>query len=73
MDDVRSGRISCIVVKDLSRFGRDYLETGYYLETLFPHLNVRFIAVTDDFDSFREGDLNSLSVHLKNMVNTMYC
>lgn len=72
MDDVRSGRISCIVVKDLSRFGRDYLETGYYLETLFPHLNVRFIAVTDDFDSFREGDLNSLSVHLKNMVNTMY-
>ena len=72
MDDVRSGRISCIVVKDLSRFGRDYLETGYYLETLFPHLNVRFIAVTDDFDSFREGDLNSLSVPLKNMVNTMY-
>ena len=72
MDDVRSGRISCIVVKDLSRFGRDYLETGYYLETLFPHLNVRFIAVTDNFDSFREGDLNSLSVPLKNMVNTMY-
>jgi len=72
MDDVRSGRINCIVVKDLSRFGRDYLETGYYLETLFPHLNVRFIAVTDDFDSFREGDLNSLTVPLKNMVNAMY-
>lgn len=72
MDDVRSGRIHCIVVKDLSRFGRDYLETGYYLETLFPHLNVRFIALTDDFDSFREGDLNNLSVPLKNMVNTMY-
>lgn len=72
MEDVRSGRINCIVVKDLSRFGRDYLETGYYIETLFPHLNVRFIAVTDDFDSFREGDLNSLSIPLKNMVNTMY-
>lgn len=72
MDDVRSGKIECIVVKDLSRFGRDYLETGYYIETLFPHLNVRFIAVTDDFDSIREEDRSSLSVPIKNMVNAMY-
>ena len=72
MDDVRSGRIECIVVKDLSRFGRDYLETGYYIETLFPHLNVRFIAVTDDFDSIREEDRSSLAVPIKNMVNAMY-
>ena len=72
MDDVRSGKIQCIVVKDLSRFGRDYLETGYYLETLFPHLNVRFIAITDDFDSIREEDRNSLAIPIKNMVNAMY-
>lgn len=72
MEDVRSGRIQCIVVKDLSRFGRNYLETGYYIETLFPHLNVRFIAVTDEFDSIREEDRNSLSVPIKNMVNAMY-
>lgn len=72
MDDVRSGRIECIVVKDLSRFGRDYLETGYYLETLFPHLNVRFIAITDEFDSIREEDRSSLAVPIKNMVNAMY-
>lgn len=72
MDDVRSGRIECIVVKDLSRFGRDYLETGYYIETLFPHLNVRFIAITDEFDSIREEDRNSLAVPIKNMVNAMY-
>lgn len=72
MDDVRNGRIQCIVVKDLSRFGRDYLETGYYLETLFPHLNVRFIAVTDEFDSSREEDRSSLAVPIKNMVNEMY-
>ena len=72
MDDVRSGKIECIVVKDLSRFGRDYLETGYYIETLFPHLNVRFIAVTDDFDSLREEDRSSLAVPIKNMVNAMY-
>lgn len=72
MDDVRSGKIECIVVKDLSRFGRDYLETGYYIETLFPHLNVRFISVTDEFDSIREEDRSSLAVPIKNMVNAMY-
>ncbi|MDD3415786.1 MAG: recombinase family protein [Lachnospiraceae bacterium] len=72
MDCVKSGKIECIVVKDLSRFGRDYLETGYYLETIFPLLNVRFIAVTDNFDSIREADRNSLSVPIKNMVNAMY-
>lgn len=72
MDDVRNGRIECIVVKDLSRFGRDYLETGYYIETLFPHLNVRFISITDEFDSNREEDRNSLAIPIKNMVNAMY-
>lgn len=72
MDDVRNGRIQCIVVKDLSRFGRNYLETGYYIETLLPHLNVRLIAVTDNFDSSREEDRNSLAVPMKNMVNAMY-
>lgn len=72
MDDVKSGKIRCVVVKDLSRFGRDYLETGYYLETIFPLLNVRFIAITDQFDSIREEDRNSISVPIKNMVNAMY-
>ena len=54
MEDVRTGKIQCIVVKDLSRFGRDYLETGYYLETIFPRLNIRFIAINDQYDSFRK-------------------
>ena len=72
MDDVKNGRISCIVVKDLSRFGRDYLETGYYIENIFPLLNVRFIAITDNFDNIRQEDVNSLSVPIKNMVNAMY-
>lgn len=72
MDDVRTGKIQCIVVKDLSRFGRDFLETGYYIETLLPRLNVRLIAVTDDFDSSREEDVNSISVPIKNMVNELY-
>ena len=72
MDDVRTGKIQCIVVKDLSRFGRNYLEMGYYIETLFPRLNIRFIAVTDDFDSYRPEDRESLSVPIKNIVNAMY-
>lgn len=72
MEDVRSGKIQCIVVKDLSRFGRDYLETGYYLETILPKLNVRVIAITDDYDSSRKEDRENISVPIKNMVNAMY-
>lgn len=64
MEDVRSGKVQCIVVKDLSRFGRDYLETGYYLETILPKLNVRFIAITDDYDSSRKEDRENISVEL---------
>ena len=72
MQDVKLGKIQCVVVKDLSRFGRDYLETGHYLETIFPRLNVRFIAVTDDFDSFRPGDVESMATPIKNLVNSLY-
>ncbi len=72
MDDIRAGKIQCIVVKDLSRFGRDFLETGYYIETLLPRLNVRLIAINDNFDSSREEDVNSISLPIKNMLNEMY-
>ena len=51
MDMVRKGKIDCIVVKDLSRFGRNYKETGNYLERIFPFLGVRFIAINDSFDT----------------------
>ena len=59
MNDVRQKKIKCIVVKDLSRFGRNYLEAGYYIETVFPFLGVRLIAVTDNFDSTRKEDIVS--------------
>ena len=72
MNDVTLGKIQCIVVKDLSRFGRDYLETGHYIESVFPKLGVRLIAVTDDFDSSRPEDLDSISLHVKNLVNSIY-
>ena len=72
MNDVRQKKIQCIVVKDLSRFGRNYLEAGYYIETVFPFLGVRLIAVTDNFDSNREEDMNSIVLPIRNMVNAMY-
>lgn len=73
MDDIRAGKIKCVVVKDLSRFGRDYIECGYYLEKIFPFMNVRFIAITDGYDSFTSGDAEgALMVPLKNMINAAY-
>lgn len=73
MRDVRMRRIDCIVVKDLSRFGRNHIETGNYIEKIFPFIGVRFIAVTDDFDSMnRSGQDEGLAVNLKNLVNEMY-
>lgn len=73
MCDVRTRRIDCIVVKDLSRFGRNHIETGNYIEKIFPFMGVRFIAVTDNFDSMNlSGRDETLSVNLKNLVNEMY-
>ena len=72
MDGVRGRMIDCIVVKDLSRFGRNYIETGYYLEKIFPCLGVRFVAVNDGYDSIKDKDGNDLVVSLKNLVNDLY-
>ena len=60
MEQVKQGGISCIIVKDLSRFGRDYLVVGNYISRVFPFLGVRFIAVNDGFDSSRSEDIDSL-------------
>ena len=73
MDDVRSGKIDCIIVKDLSRFGRNYKETGNYLERIFPFLDVRFIAVNDNFDTLTaERTADGYIVPLKNIINEVY-
>ena len=73
MDDVRDGKISCIIVKDMSRFGKDYIEAGNYIETIFPFLGVRFISINDHFDTDAEFNQNkSLEIALKNLVNDMY-
>lgn len=71
MDEVRRRNVDCIVVKDLSRFGRNYVETGYYLEKIFPYMGIRLVAVNDRYDTL-SGDANEMVVSLKNLVNDLY-
>ena len=74
MNEVRSGRINCVIVKDLSRFGRNYIEVGNYLEKIFPFMGIRFISVVDSLDSFANpGQMNTVIVPFKNMLNDAYC
>lgn len=73
MTDIKSGRIKCLVVRDLSRFGRDYIETGTYLERVFPQIGLRFIAIKEHYDNFdTDGSNDSLIIPLQNMINALY-
>lgn len=73
MTDIKSGRIKCLVVRDLSRFGRDYIETGTYLERIFPQIGLRFIAIKEHYDNFDTDSSNeSLMIPLQNMINALY-
>lgn len=73
MDDIRAGRINCVIVKDLSRFGRNYLETGKLLEIVFPYLNVRFIAINDGYDSGADNmEEKQFNASLSNLANDTY-
>ena len=70
IQDIEEGKIDCVIVKDLSRFGRDYLETGAYLERYFPKKNVRFISIIDGIDS--EKKQYDLMMPIKNLLNEQY-
>lgn len=73
MKDMKQGRINCIVVKDLSRLGRNYLEAGNYLEQIFPFFKIRFISITDGYDSFSPDFTDeALMIPLKNIINEGY-
>ena len=74
ISEAKAGKINCIVVKDLSRFGRNYLEAGEYIERYFPFLGVRFIAINDHFDSMNSHvESDELLVPFKNLINEAYC
>jgi len=70
--DVRAGRINCIVVKDLSRLGRNYIETGEFLEKDCPRLGIRFISINDGYDSVSLNSSEELTAALKNIINDYY-
>ena len=73
MDAIKGGKINCIVVKDLSRFGRNYIETGTYLEKILPFFNVRFISVNDAYDSLNASSQDDgYAVPLKNLIHDVY-
>lgn len=74
IEDVKAGRTDCIIVKDLSRFGRNYLDAGEYIEKIFPFLGVRFIAVNDHYDSLGDKKASDdLIIPFKNLINEAYC
>lgn len=74
LEDIKSGKVNCVIVKDLSRFGRNYIEAGRYIEKLFPYLGVRFIAINDNIDT--ASGLNAseeMLIPFKNLINDAYC
>ena len=73
MDEIRAGQVDCVIVKDLSRFGRNYIEAGNYIERVFPFIGVRFIAINDSYDSKDQNQSNSLIIPFKNLINDAYC
>lgn len=74
MEDIKAGKVNCVIVKDLSRFGRNYIESGRYIEKIFPYLGVRFISITDNIDSISSLDSTTeLMIPFKNLMNDAYC
>jgi len=72
MEDIEKGVVNCCVTKDLSRLGREYIETGRYLRRIFPAYGVRFIAINDNIDTLNDSG-DDLTVSLKSIINDAYC
>lgn len=73
LEKIKKGEINCVIVKDFSRFGRDYIELGDYLERIFPFMGVRFISINDHYDSADyKGTTGGLDVVMKNIVYDYY-
>lgn len=72
LSDIEAGNINCVIVKDLSRLGRNAIDTGYYIEQYFTKKRIRFIAVADGFDNSQSSYINGIMLPLKNMINEAY-
>ena len=73
LDDMKAGKFNCIVVKDVSRFGRNHIEAAYYLYKVFPEYNIRFISINDEYDSsVTDETTESLIIPIKNLINENY-
>lgn len=74
MEDIREGKVDCIIIKDLSRLGRNYIEMGRMISNILPSLGVRLIAINDNYDSIDdENTANQIIVPFKNLINDAYC
>lgn len=74
LEDMKNRKINCVIVKDLSRLGRNYIEVGNYIEQVFPLFNIRFIAINDQVDSYKNpASTNTILVPFKNLINDEYC
>lgn len=72
IEDIENGKIDCVIVKDLSRLGRNSIDTGYYIETYFYQKKIRFISVNDDFDTANPKQNDGMMLYLKNIINEAY-
>lgn len=72
MDDIEAGKVNCVIVKDQSRFGRDYIEVGKYKEKIFPQLGVRFITINEGYDSFSATSSDDLAFTINSFVYDFY-
>ncbi len=74
LEDMKNRKINCILVKDLSRLGRNYIEVGNYIEQIFPLFDIRFIAINDNIDSYKDpNSTNTILLPFKNLINDEYC
>ena len=73
MDDVNNGLVGAIIVKDMSRFGRDYIMVGYYTEIMLPQMDIRFIAVNDNVDSENQADNDFTHKPIEFPFGVRYC
>lgn len=69
LSDIRQSKIDCVIVKDLSRFGRNYIESGRYIEKIFPMLGIRFIAITDGYDSINDTYCRDISIKIRSHMD----